>query len=379
VAVKGLRIAVFGTRGLPANYGGYESFAEEIMPRLVEMGHQVTVYARSGYTLEGRLSEYKGVRQIYAPYLKNLYLETPSHDFVSMLDSLRRRLDLYYVLGYMTAPVFTPVKATRRILVFNTDGIEWRRAKWEKVKQIIHFNEWYCSKIADHLVSDALAIQDYWRQAYGRDSAYLASGAYQLNPDDLAEDALDQWEAGKDGYYLVACRIDPDNGILEIIKDFVASGSSKELLIAGSMNYETPYWKACQDAASRGRVRFLGPVYGPMLIETLHLGAFGYIHGHHAGGTNPALVKAMACRNACFANETVYSREVLADTGFFWSKFQPGTLAERIRWAEANPGDTKSLGKRSQERAAEVYDWDAIARGHDDFFRRIARQRGLRV
>ena len=127
--MRGLRIAVFGTRGLPANYGGYESFAEEIMPRLVEMGHHVTIYARAGYTLNGRLAEYKGVRQIYTPYAKSMYLETPTHDFVSMLDSLRRRFDIYYVLGYMTSPVFTPVKLfRRRLLVFNTDGIEWRRS-----------------------------------------------------------------------------------------------------------------------------------------------------------------------------------------------------------------------------------------------------------
>src|SRR3989442_7629606 len=140
--MRGLRIAVFGTRGLPANYGGYETFAEEVMPRLVEMGHQVTLYARSGYVLDGgKIPDYKGVRQVYTPYAKNMYLETPSHDFVSMLHSFRQPFDLYYVLGYMTSPVFLPVKLSKkRMLVFNTHGAQWGRAQCEKVKGVSHFN-----------------------------------------------------------------------------------------------------------------------------------------------------------------------------------------------------------------------------------------------
>jgi glycosyltransferase involved in cell wall biosynthesis len=146
------------------------------------------------------------------------------------------------------------------------------------------------------------------------------------------------------------------------------------------MNYETPYWQEVQ-AAARGnpRVRFLGGVYGPMKIETLHLGAFGYLHGHHAGGTNPALVKAMACGNACFANETVYSREVLSGTGLLWSRSKPGSLAEQITWAEAHTKESRALGKKAQDRARDHYNWDKIAQGHDEFFRRLGRERGLPV
>jgi len=375
--MAGLRIAVIGSRGIPAGYGGFETFAQELCPRLVERGHEVTVYCRKGYTGDTRLREYKGVRLIHTPALKMRTIEQLSHELTSIVDSLGRRVDLYYFLGYRGAPMYIPLRATRRIVVVNTDGLEWRRRKWNRLgRSYLRFAERLAAKVAaDELISDAKAIQAYFEETYGRGSRYLTNGAYSYT--ELPEGALDQWSLTPGGYYLVACRIEPENNVDLIVREFIASGSSKELVIAGGMNYETPFWKDLQTMAEGHRVRFLGPVYGPMLVEHLHLGAYGYLHGHEVGGTNPALLKAMGCGNCAIALDTAFNSENLVDTGLYWSK-EPGSLAERIRWADDHAEEVVELGRRARKRIEAEYTWDGVADRHDAFFRELATARGRR-
>jgi len=378
----GLRIALIGSRGIPAGYSGFETFAEETCTRLVEMGHDVTVYCRKGamYT-DDVYDEYKGVNLVYTRFLKQRELETLSHEFFSIVDSLRRPFDLYYFLGTRSAPLYVPLRFSRRIVVVNTDGLEWRRRKWNRVgRAYLRFAEWVAARVAaDELVADAMAIDDYFYRTYGRKSEYLTNGAYVMSADDLPDGlGLEQWDATEGDYYLVACRIEPENNIDIIIREFIASGSKKELLIAGGMNYETPYWKHLKELGEGHRVRLLGPVYGPKLVERLHLGAYGYIHGHEVGGTNPALLKGMGCGNLVLALGSVFNIEVLGGTGVIWSK-RPGSLAERIQWAEAHPEMRPKLGERARQRIRDHYTWDQVARDHDAWFRKIARERGVSV
>ena len=379
-ARDGLRIAVIGCRGIPAGYSGFETFAEELCIRLVDHGHDVTVYCRKGaqYTEEAPLEEYKGVRLLYTPYLKQRELETLSHEAMSILDSLRRPFDLYYFLGTRSAPLYVPLKPSKRIVVVNTDGLEWKRRKWNRLgRAYLKFAEWVAARIAaDYLVSDAKAIAAYFRQTYHRDSEYLTNGAHILT--ELPEGALAQWDVTQGGYYLVACRIEPENNIDLIIREFVASGSEKELVIAGGMNYETPYWSHLQELGRGHRVRFLGPVYGPMLVEKLHLGCYAYLHGHEVGGTNPSLLKAMGCGNAVLALGSPFNAEVLNGSGLLWSK-RTGSLAERIRWADEHPEMLASVGEKARQRIRDQYTWDQVAADHDAFFREVARNAGIPV
>jgi glycosyltransferase involved in cell wall biosynthesis len=368
---------VIGCRGIPGAYGGFETFAEELTPRLVERGHEVTVYCRRGAQFDrGDAPDgYKGVRLLYTGYLKSRSFETLSHEAMSILDSARRAFDLYYFLGTRSAPLYVPVRMSRRVVVVNTDGLEWMRRKWNRLgRAYLRIAEWVAVRLAaDHLVSDARAIAGYFQRTYGARSTYLTNGAHVLTGDG-DEAALEPWGLEPRSYYLVACRIEPENNIDIIIREFLASGSDRELVIAGGMNYRTPYWRRLQRLAAGGRVRFLGPVYGPMRVERLHLGAYAYLHGHEVGGTNPALLKAMGCANGVLAYESEFNAENLAGTGVLWGK-RPGSLAEAIRWAEAHPEELAELGRRAQQRIAEHHTWDAIADQHDRFFRSVARAR----
>jgi glycosyltransferase involved in cell wall biosynthesis len=274
--------------------------------------------------------------------------------------------------------MYVPLRASKRIVVVNTDGLDWRRRKWNAVgRAYLRLAEWAAVRLAaDHLVSDAKAMRQYFLDTYGRDSAYLTNGAHVLTG--LAEGALDRWNLSPGSYYLIACRIEPENNIDLIIREFLDSGSERELVVVGGMSHETSYWSELQELGRRGRVRFLGPVYGPMLVESLHLGAYAYLHGHEVGGTNPALLKAMGCANGVLALDTPFNAENLEGTGILWRK-HPGDLASRIRWADENPADLEALGARAQERIAGYYAWDMVAERHDRFFRHVARARGLPV
>jgi glycosyltransferase involved in cell wall biosynthesis len=119
-------------------------------------------------------------------------------------------------------------------------------------------------------------------------------------------------------------------------------------------------------------------VYGPLLVEQLHLGCYGYLHGHEVGGTNPSLLKAMGCGNAVLALDTPFNAENLEGTGVLWRK-DPGDLASRIRWAEDHPDELLELGGRARDRIRSFYTWDMVADRHDAFFRSIARARGIGV
>jgi glycosyltransferase involved in cell wall biosynthesis len=376
----GLRIAIIGSRGIPAGYGGFETFAQELAPRLVERGHQVTVYCREGYTAGERLDEYKGVRLVHTPALRSRSLEQLSHELTSIIDSGPRHFDLYYFLGYRGGPFYVSVRAAGKLVIDNTDGLEWRRRKWNWLgRTYLRTAEWIVARLgADELISDAEAIRQYFLRTYGRDSKYLTNGAYTFDASAMQAEVLERYEVKAGDYYLVACRIEPENNIDVIVREFVASGSERELVIAGGMNYETPFWEELQRLARGSRVRFLGPVYGPMLIESLHLGAFGYLHGHEVGGTNPALLKAMGCGNLVIALDTEFNSENLADTGRYFTE-ELGSLAEQIRWADAHPREAGSLGNTARERIRAHYTWDSVADKHDAFFREVARKRGFDV
>jgi glycosyltransferase involved in cell wall biosynthesis len=372
----GLRIAIIGSRGIPAAYGGFETFAQELAPRLVERGHHVTVYCRKGYTLDDTLREYRGVRLRHSPAVRLRTIEQLSHEATSILDSLLRRVDLYYFLGYRGAPFYIPLRATRRVVVVNTDGLEWKRRKWNRLgRRYLKFAEWLAAHVAaDELVSDAKGIADHFMRAHGKASTYLTNGAYPLTDTDLDVGVLDRYSVERGGYYLVACRIEPENNVDLIVREFVASASDRELIVAGGMNYETPFWHELQQLAAGHRVRFLGPVYGPMEIESLHLGAYAYLHGHEVGGTNPALLKAMGAGNLPIALETVFNTENAAETGRYWSK-QAGSLAAQIRWADANPDQVAELGRDARQRISAHYSWESVADAHDRFFREVAQRR----
>jgi glycosyltransferase involved in cell wall biosynthesis len=364
-----LRIAVIGSRGIPARYGGFETFVGELAPRLVDLGHDVTVYCRAGYAPSPRPSHHRGVTLIYTPYLRSRSLETLSHELTSIGDSLRRSFDVYYILGTRSAPVDLLAKLSRRPVLVHTDGIEWRRRKWGSVgRSYLRFAEWLSQRVvADELVTDAGAMRSYYLGRYRRSSVVIPYGAEVL--EGRADPTLlSRYGLRESGYHLVVCRLEPENNVDLIIDGFERSGSTRTLAIVGAENYRTPFTQTLRARASDS-TRFLGRVYGEELTN-LRLGATSYLHGHEVGGTNPSLLEAMGAGNCCLALDTPFNREVLAGNGITFTR-AADDVAQAIRRVESDPDEAARLGAKAQKRIAENYDWDRVAADHGSLFREL--------
>lgn len=351
-----MRVAIIGSRGIPARYGGFETFAQELAPRLVELGHDVTVYCRAGYT--GTDERYRGVQLVHTPYLRIRALETLSHEASSIVDSLRRGFDVYYFLGTRSAVLYLPLRLSRRRVIVHTDGIEWKRRKWGRLGRAwLRVNESIAARwAADELVTDAQAMRDYYLDRYGAPSACIPYGTHILE----GAPQLSAWGLAPGDYDLVVCRLEPENNVDRILAAHAAADGDRELIVVG--DHATPTGRRLVAQARGGNTRFLGPIYGGDL-EALRLGAATYLHGHEVGGLNPSLLEAMGAGTCCFALDTPFNREALGETGRYWKT--SGDLAAHLRWSREDPAGAVKLGATARERAASAFDWDRAAQAHD--------------
>lgn len=369
-----MRLAIFGARGVPATWGGFDTFVTELAPRLVRAGHEVTLFTMPKYTGPEVGNRFEGVRIIRLPTLYGKFTETAVHEFLSSLYSLvRPGQDIYYVLGCRTVWAYLPHWLLRRRLVINTDGLDWQRRKWGRfARAYLKINYWLARKITSRLVSDSKELQKFYLEEYDTHSAFLTNGGHVLHVEDEEQHRaiLAGYGVEPGSYYLVACRLEPENNIDIIIREFERSDSDARLLIAGGANYESAYIEQLQSTTDP-RVHFLGPVYEPGHIEALHLGSRGYLHGHEVGGTNPSLLKAMGCGNVVLAHDVRFNREVLGGTGLLWAK-EPGSLLAQLERFEADRDEiTKAAATDCRARITESYSWDKVGRDHDHYFRYV--------
>lgn len=365
-----IRIAISGARGIPALYGGFETFAAELAPRLVERGFDVTVYCRARYSDSSRPARLHGVRLVYLPSIGRRSLESPSAELVCSLHALRDRPDILYVLGFRASAAYWPHHLLGRTLVFNTDGFDWQRSKWGRLARLyLRASAGLGVRLApDGLVADSRVTAGYYERVYGHRPVYLSYGAPLLTAP--APEVVMSYGLTPGAYHLVVARVEPENHVRSIIEAYRRSGSTMPLAVVGSQNYDTPYGTAVRELRC-DRVRMLGGVYAHGHLDALYQGCFSYVHGHEVGGTNPSLVRAMGAGALVLANGVAYNREVLADAGLYWSP-EAGDLTTAIRRAESDSALAARLRRRAQERAAEHYDWETIADGYAAYFTALA-------
>lgn len=365
-----IRVAISGARGIPALYGGFETFAAELAPRLVERGFDVTVYCRARYSDRSRPARLHGVRLVYVPSIGRRALESPSAELVCSLHALKHRPDILYVLGFRASVVYWPHRLLGRTLAFNTDGFDWQRSKWGRcARRYLRASAALGVRLAPHgLVADSRVTAEYYAEAYGHRPVYLSYGAPVLTTP--SPGIVESYGLTSGGYYLVVARVDPENHVRSIVEAYLRAESRIPLAVVGSQNYDTAYGKAVQDLQC-DRVRMLGGVYAEGHLDALYQGCFAYIHGHEVGGTNPSLVRAMGAGALVLANGVPYNHEVLSDTGLYWSP-QRGDLPDLIRRAEGDAALAPRLRRAAQTRAAEHYDWETIADGYAAYFTMLA-------
>lgn len=373
-----MKIAILGIRGIPSSYSGLETIIGELAPRLVQKGHEITVYCRRSLFKE-KPRTYKGVNLRYLPSIEHKMFSTFSHSFLAMLDAVWRDYDLIFVMNVANAPFGIFAKFFHKPCVLNVDGMEWLRPKWNRLAK------WYfklSAKLAkwfwDVLVTDAAEMRRLYQVEFGADSTYIAYGAnieYSSRPEILKEYGLKKQE-----YFLIASRLIPDNNADLIIKAFVKANTGKVLAIAGGADYrgnriERAYFDKLKKLAD-DNIKFLGHISNQEHIKELHCNCYAYIHGHQYGGINPSLLKALACGNCILALNTPFNAEVLNGTeyGLLFEK-DVDDLASRLRYIVEHPEVAESYRRKARNRILEKFTWDKITDDYEKLFKTVVQRK----
>jgi glycosyltransferase involved in cell wall biosynthesis len=365
-----MRIAMLGTRGVPATYGGFETAIEEIGQRLVEQGHSITVYGRS--TGERAPREHLGMRCVTLPALRSKALETLSHTALSSSHlALTRRHDVAFVFNAANAPFVPMIRSRGTAVAVHVDGLEWKRDKWGRFgRRYYRAAEQLAVREADALIADAQGIQDYYADEFAIPTELIRYGTkiIEHSPADLIA-ALD---LAPGRFHLVVARFEPENHVDVIVEGYHRSDAQLPLVVVGSAPYSAAYTQRIQELAKQDpRIRLLGGVWDQRLLDQLYTHALSYLHGHSVGGTNPSLLRAMGAGTAIVAWDVVFNREVAGTGGSYFRS--PDELAREVEEVERYPFRFRDLGELMQERAKKLYDWDVVTEQYEALASKLAR------
>ena len=351
-----MRLALLGTRGIPANYGGFETFAEELSTRLVARGHQVTVYCRQPFSEP----VYRGVRLQPLGTIRHKYFDTITHTFVSTLHLLAHRKDVALYCNGANA-VFTPWPRLLGIPVaLNVDGIERKRKKWNRLARAWYLvSEWLSTFCPTVVITDAMAIQSYYRERYGKDSVFIPYGAEVGKMSGCAALAKLGLEAGK--YFLYVSRMEPENHPLEVREVFEKVATPMKLALIGDAPYAQEYIRRVRDTRDP-RIVIPGAIYGEGYHE-LGSHCFAYIHATTVGGTHPALIEAMGRGALVLYRNTPENAEVAGGAGI---PFEADDLADRLRLVlSMTEPEREALRQSAMARVRERYSWEAVTDAYE--------------
>lgn len=348
---------MLGTRGVPAQYGGFETAVEEIGARLADRGHHVTVYCRNPGQ---HMHEYRGMHLVNAPAIKHRMAETLSHTAVSTAHAIiRDHPDVVLLMNAGNAPLVRPLTLAGIPTAIHLDGLESRREKWRGMgARYYRWAERSAVQWGTEVIADAQAIADHVQRQYGRACVVIPYGAPVINPD---SNRLVELNVEPQEYHLIVARLEPENHVLDAVHAYRASGETRPLIVVGSAPYAQWYIDKITSAANGDpRIRLAGSLYDNELLDQLYAHARTYIHGHSVGGTNPSLLRAMGAGAPVLAYDVEFNREVTDEHAFFWGDAPSLTyLLDDIAGGafDARLTELRGLG---QDRVCAHYQWDAV-------------------
>jgi glycosyltransferase involved in cell wall biosynthesis len=366
-----LKIAIIGTRGIPSNYGGFETFAEECAAGLVARGHAVTVYGRSHY-VPSHLKTHRGARLVVLPTLKWKYTDTVVHSGLSVLHALFRRFDLILICNAANAVYAWLPRVFGIPVVLNVDGIERLRRKWGRVGKAYYLLcEYLSTRFPNAVVTDAQVIEEYYRKRYRAASTLIPYGTRTEKPQ--GRDLLEKLGLSARGYFLYVSRLEPENNAHMVIESFEKVHTSKPLVILGDAPYSTEYIRKLRATRDR-RIIFPGAIYGEGYWQ-LQANAFCYIHATEVGGTHPALIEAMGQENVVVANGTPENLEVVGDAGIIYRRNDSDDLARCLQEVADHPEKYATLRRAAQQRARILYSWESVIHRYEQLFLQLTAAR----
>lgn len=354
------RVAIVGTQGVPARYGGFESLVENLLGENCPPDVEYTVFC-SGRDMPEHLKIYKGARLKYVP-LKANGAQSVIYDAVSLARCLKG-YDTILILGVSgcwSLPFFRLL--TRSKLVINIDGLEHSRKKWKSwIRKFLRLSERMAIRYADVIIADNKGIKDYVTGTYGKSSELIAYGgdhSLRCITADFEKDILKKYGSSEGMYAIAVCRIEPENNSRLVLEAF--SRTDFPLLYIGNWNHSEYSRKLKEEFSNVPNLHLVNGIYDLDVLYVLRKNAGVYIHGHSAGGTNPSLVEAMCLGLPVIAFDVVYNRETTENRALYFKNADDLTYIIK--------SGSRHSGKEMAEIAARRYKWDIVARQYVDLF-----------
>ena len=355
-------IAILGTRGIPGRYGGFETFADQLSRRLVERGHRVTVYCRERHTEP----TYLGAELRYLPTIRHKYLDTIVHTALSTVHLLFHRVDVALYCNAANAIFCGMPRLAGMPVALNVDGLERNRKKWNRAaKAWYRLSEWLATFCPTAIVTDAQAIEQYYRDRYACVSTMIPYGAEPLRLTTTA--VLTTLGLEPDRYFLYVTRFEPENNPLLVREAFETLATPLKLALIGDAPYAAEYIARIRNTTNP-RVVIPGYVFGDGYGE-LQSHCYAYVHATEVGGTHPALIEAMGRGALILYLETAENTEVAGGIGLpFTAETLPAVMQRAL---DMSPEERAAWQQKAVDRVRERYSWSAVTDAYEALFRRL--------
>ena len=368
-----MRIAILGTRGIPANYSGFETSVEETAYRLVERGHEVYVYCRTN-KVKTDATEYRGVNLVKLPSIDSKHLDTPFHTTLSIFHLLLSgpRPDVIQMYGVGNSLWLLPLKIMGLNIVAVVDGLDWQRKKWGNFASLfLKISEKFALLWSDEYVVDSHAVIKHYLSNHKKQPVYIPYGANV--PETITADNLVQaYDLTSKEYILFVGRLVQEKGVHHLISAFEKVETDKNLVIVGDNTHDTDYVNQLK-CTNDSRIRFLGFAYGEA-YQQLNSHAYVYVQPSELEGTSPALLGAMGFGNCVLVSDIPENCETIGDAGFTFEKNNPDDLAVQLQKLLDTPTLVHEYRAKAVNRVRDSYSWEVVTNEYERLFYQLVKQ-----
>ena len=379
-------VFIIGSNGIPANYGGFETFVENLTAKKISnnIKYHVACLAKNNEEFEYNNARCFNVNVPNIGPAKAIY-----YDLVALRKAIKyikknkiKNTRIYLLgstIGAFVGLYKNKIKKIGAKLYVNPDGCEWKRDKWNYfVKKYLKYSEKIMVKHADLVICDSINIEKYIKEQYKKynpNTTFIAYGSdIEENCSEESKERLQKWyeekQVSKNEYYLIVGRFVPENNYETMIKEFMKSTTKKDLVIITNVEKNKFYeeLKEKTNFDKDKRIKFVGTVYDAELLKQIRKNAYGYLHGHEVGGTNPSLLEALATTNLNLLLGVSFNKEVADNTAMYWNK-EENNLSNLLNTAESLKNEEiEQYGKKSKERIKEEYSWQKIVKNYENIF-----------
>lgn len=368
------KLAIIGSRGFPSYYGGFETLVRELAPYLASQGHEVVVYGREpgGSEQKVRVGDTDNVVTVRSTRgIESKSLSTLTFGYSAVRDLCRRQCDAVLVLNVANGLFLRRLRRAGVPICVNVDGLEWERGKWGPVaKRVFLAGAKGVAKFGGALIMDSQALIPVWQSEFGCVGVYIPYGATPVKYSGCSR--LAARGLPKAGYILAVARIVPENNVALMLDALAFLGERYPVIVVGDGEAREPTVIRLRQLDGVGRIRWLGRVNDQALLNELWSNAGVYWHGHSVGGTNPALLQAMASGAPCVALDTPFNREVLDHPTQLVSA-DPVLVAASLERVLCSPGRASEMRERQSDTVQKRFGWDNVCASYEKVLLRMVK------